>query len=176
MLLGQPIRQIAYYVEDIRAAAERHHRMFGSGPYYLLENTSMTVDYRGQDTEFSTSQALGQWGALQIEFLQSNNDGPSVLHDLYPAGSGKYGLHHVSMIVDDLDAAVRDGDAEGYPVAMWLYYDKMDMKIAFLDAVDTYGHFIELYQEAPGIVGFYDMVEKGAQDFDGTDLFREVSL
>ena len=176
MLFGQPIRQIAYYVKDIRQAVERHHKLFGSGPFFLLEDLRLTVNYRGRDLEIGHSAAFGQWGDVQVELMQWFTGPPSVIHDLYPQGSGRYGLHHVAVIADDLDAAIADMASAGLHEAMRSSLPAWDMTVVMIDAIDTYGHFIEIYQSVPSLVEFYDMVERAAEDFQGDHLLREMTL
>jgi hypothetical protein len=79
MLFGQPIRQIAYFVNDERTAAEQHSRLFGSDPFSLLENIELgSVAHRGQRAEFDHCAAFGQWGELNLEFTQQNAPGASI--------------------------------------------------------------------------------------------------
>ncbi|WP_084399218.1 VOC family protein [Henriciella aquimarina] len=176
MLKGHPIRQIAYVVDDIEAAARRHHDLFGSGPFFVAEDITVPVTHRGKEIEFSHKAAFGQCGQTQIELMKPLTSGPSIIHDLYPDGSGKGGIHHMAIIVDDIDATISKADAEGFPAVLRAYMAEMDMKTAFLDSVTTYGHFIELYETCPSILDFYDMIEKAAEGFDGTSLFRELSF
>ena len=69
-----PPRQIAYFVKDAKAAALRHHRMFGSGPYYLSENIPLARSiHRGVQRPLDHTSAYGQWGSVMIEFVQQNN-------------------------------------------------------------------------------------------------------
>jgi catechol 2,3-dioxygenase-like lactoylglutathione lyase family enzyme len=99
-----------------------------------------------------------------IEFCQQNNPGPSVFHDLYPEGSGRQGLHHVALFVDDLDEAVagfaRQGDQVALDAAM-----TDGFRYVFVDTFATYGHMLELYEPTAALTGFYDMVRNSAGDF-----------
>ena len=44
----------------------------------------------------------------------------------------------------------------------------------FIDAVDTMGHFLELYEPSPSLVGFYDLVRAAADQWDGQDPVRDA--
>ncbi|AXB77031.1 VOC family protein [Novosphingobium sp. P6W] len=160
-----PIRQIAYFVPDVRAAALAHSATFGSGPYYVAEHIALTrALHRGTPRELDHSSAYGQWGEVMIEFCQQNNPGPSAFHDLYPEGSGGQGLHHVALFVDDLDEAVAGFAAQGHQVA--LDAEMTDgFRYVFVDARAAYGHMLELYQPTPALTGFYETVRKSAGDF-----------
>ena len=178
MILKEPIRQIGYYVENVREAATRHHELFGSGPYFIAENARMQVEYRGKNIEQVNTAAFGQWGAVQLEIIQGLPDGPDrdVFRELYPKGSGRYGVHHVTIIVDDFDASLAVMEAAGFEVALRLHIEKMDAPSVMLDALDTYGHFIELYPGVQPMVDFYDMVADAAKNFDGKQLFHDVQI
>lgn len=176
MLNGLNIRQIAYYVEDIHEAAKRHHALFGSGPFFYFENATFPVKYRGQDVEFTHSAVFGQWGSMQVELLSSQDSGPSILHELYPEGSGRYGMHHVAVIANDYDETIAEAEKGGFPVAQESRIPAMDLDIVMADTVERYGHFLEIYRYVPAIVDFYDMIEDAAKNFDGTNLLREMNL
>lgn len=44
----------------------------------------------------------------------------------------------------------------------------------FVDAIDTYGHFIELYEWVPRLRNMHDLVEEAAKNFDGNGLIRSA--
>jgi hypothetical protein len=86
-LLRRPIRQVAYFVPDVAAAATRHMTLFGSGPFFVAEHIPLRLcRHRGRPAELDHTAAYGQWGDQMIEFVQQNNPGPSVFRDLYPDG------------------------------------------------------------------------------------------
>ena len=48
--MALPIRQIAYFVPDVRVAAARHAALFGSGPYFVAEHIPLRKAlYRGRE-------------------------------------------------------------------------------------------------------------------------------
>jgi catechol 2,3-dioxygenase-like lactoylglutathione lyase family enzyme len=175
-LMGQPVRQIAYFVPDVRAAALAHAKAFGSGPYFVADNIPLaTTLHRGREAVFDHSSAYGQWGEMMVEFMQQNNPGPSVLHDMYPEGSGRQGLHHLAILVDNLDRAEKALNDAGFPTAL-----RASMTDGFtflmIDTVAVLGHMIELYEKAPRMIGFYDFVRDAAKDFDGKDIIRNITV
>lgn len=175
MLLGQPIRQIAYFVNDVKDAARRHSALFGSGPYYIAENIPLrSCLHRGQPAQLDHTSAYGQWGDLMIEFVQQNNPGPSAFRDMYPEPS-EGGIHHTAVIVDDLAAAIQAFNRQGHETAL---YAEMNSGFAFamMDTVAAYGHMVELYMPAPELTGFYDFVKSAAKDFDGSDPIRAIQF
>lgn len=169
-----PVRQIAYFVGDVRRAAARHSALFGSGPFFVAEHIALRrADHRGRPGRLDHSSAYGQWGPVMIEFVQQNDAGESVFRDLYPDGGE--GLHHVALIVDDLGTARTRFEARDMPCAL---HAEMQDGFTFLmmDATRAYGHFIELYEATPALTGFYDFVARAAHGFDGRDAVREIRL
>ncbi|MGF7153354.1 VOC family protein [Novosphingobium gossypii] len=160
-----PIRQIAYFVPDVRAAARAHAAAFGSGPYFVADSIPLTrAVHRGVERQLDHSSAYGQWGEVMIEFCQQNNPGPSAFHDLYPEGAGGQGLHHVALFVDDLDEAVAGFVGQGHELALDAAMTD-GFRYVFVDTLATYGHMLELYEPRESLVGFYDYVRRKAGDF-----------
>ena len=165
---------MAYFVPDIEAAARAHSAAFGSGPFFTFAHVPLTRSvHRGQERPFDHSSAYGQWGDVMVEFVQQHNDDPSACHDLYPAGSGRYGLHHTAIWVDDLTAAIAEFEARGMPLAQ-LSTTAFGTDFAFVDASQSLGHMIELYEGDDNLRGFYAMVRDAAQDWDGSAVIREL--
>lgn len=171
-----PARQIAYFVADVRAAAQAHHGRFGSGPFFVAEHIPLRrCVHRGVERPLDHTSAYGQWGPLMVEFVQQNTPGPSAFHDVYAEGSDRWGLHHIALFVDDVDAAIARHEAAGQPVAA-----RAEMHdgfvFAFIDAVHDLGHMIELYAPTPQLTGFYDFVAKAAENFKGGEIVRTIRL
>lgn len=170
-----PIRQVAYFCADVRAAARAHHEAFGSGPFFVADNIPLARSvHRGTERLLDHTSAYGQWGDVMIEFVAQNNPGPSPFHDLYPEGSGRYGLHHVAVFVEDVDTALAEFAARGAPCAFRA--EMADGFVwAFADTSSTLGHMTELYAPTPSLTGFYAMVADAARD--GTrDLLTTIRM
>ncbi len=169
-----PVRQLAYKVNDLEAAVVAHHRRFGSGPFFVARHIALSSSqHRGAEQPFDHSSAYGQWGDVMVELVVQHNPDPSALHDMFPHGSGTEGLHHAALFVDDLAAAIGRFGAEGAPLAQ-LSVTAGGTAFAFVDTVAAYGHMLELYEPTEQLTGFYSMVAKAAQGWDGTDLIREL--
>jgi catechol 2,3-dioxygenase-like lactoylglutathione lyase family enzyme len=173
-LIAQPVRQLAYKVNNLEAAAAAHHRQFGSGPFFVLRHVALTSSHhRGIAQPFDHSSAYGQWGEVMVELVVQHNPDPSALHDMFAAGSGAEGLHHAALFVDDLDAEIARFAAEGAPLAQ-LSVTTGGTEFAFVDTRASLGHMLELYEPTPQLTGFYDFVAEAARGWDGRDLIREL--
>ena len=167
-----PPRQIAYFVEDAKAAAIRHHRMFGSGPYYLSEHIPLATSlHRGVQRPLDHTSAYGQWGEVMIEFVQQNNPGPSAFHDMYPERSDQFGLHHVALFVDSIEQEIGRFEAEGYAIALDAAMND-GFRFAFVDTSSSLGHMLELYEPQDVLTQFYGMVAQSAGDFSKGEIIN----
>jgi hypothetical protein len=169
-----PVRQLAYKVNDLETAAAAHHRAFGSGPFFVLRHVALASSlHRGEARPFDHSSAYGQWGSVMVELVVQHNADDSALHEMFPFGSGREGLHHAALFVDHLDAEIARFAAEGAPLAQ-LSVTAGGTAFAFVDTRASLGHMLELYEPTEQLTGFYDFVAAAAQGWDGRDLVREL--
>jgi len=171
MLLAQPIRQVAYATTDVRKAAAHHSALYGSGPFLVTKLPPLPSVHRGKKGTLEVTVAFGQWGSMQVEFIQQDGGGPSVVRDLYPENSRGTVLHHFCCIVDDLDSAIDGFVRAGHAEVSRVIISAGDA--VFIDMLASEGHFIELYRSTPAILAMYDTVAKAAVGFDGRDAVRE---
>lgn len=171
-----PIRQIAFFVENVRMSARAHHIAFGSGPFFVADNIPLArAVHRGVERELDHTSAYGQWGDVMVEFIQQNNPGPSPFRDLYPENSHCWGMHHVAVFVDDVDAELDRFAAQGAACA--LRAEMTDgFVFAFADTTASLGLFTELYAPTETLVDFYAMVAHAAKDYRGTDPIQTIRL
>jgi len=172
---SRPIRQIAYVVPDLRAAARRHAGLFGSGPYFIAEGyTDIPHIYRGEERLMSIDSALGQWGDVQIELIQPTDDRPNVWREGASATGAGPKCHHVCFHPDSLDEAIASYEARGYPVAFDFTLPG-GTRTVLMDTLAELGHFVEFYERTPEIAHLYDFIETAAAGFDGNNLLRPIS-
>jgi hypothetical protein len=168
------VRQLAYKVNNLETAAAAHHRRFGSGPFFVLRHVTLASSvHRGVERAFDHSSAYGQWGSVMVELVVQHNADDSALHDMFPWGSGKEGLHHAALFVDDLQGEIARFEAEGAPLAQ-LSVTVGGTAFAFVDTRASLGHMLELYEPTAQLTGFYAIVAAAAQGWDGRDLVREL--
>lgn len=171
-----PARQIAFFVDDARAAARAHHAAFGSGPFFVADNIPLArAVHRGVERELDHTSAYGQWGDVMVEFVAQNNPGPSPFRDLYPEGSGRWGMHHIAVFADDVDAEIVRFSALGAPCA--LRAEMTDgFVFAFADTSATLGVMTEIYAPTKALLDFYAMVAQAAQDWRGGDPIKTIRM
>ena len=74
------IVQVAYAVEDVRAAARSFAERVGAGPFFVRHHDlPRHVEHRGEPGCFDHSSAYGQWGAVQVELVEVHRAEPASL-------------------------------------------------------------------------------------------------
>lgn len=167
-----PAVQIAYVVSDPEAAAHEWARNFGAGPFFLNRHIPVSnVTYRGTPSAFDHTSAYGWWGSIMVELFCQHNSDLTAVTERFASGTG--GLHHMACIVPNLDAALTRAASAGKEVAQSARAGTTTF--VFIDDVATTGHYWELYESSPGLLGFYAMVKDAHDTWDGTNPVRDIT-
>ena len=170
---GYEIVQVAYHVKDIEVAAKSAAKTFGAGPFVLSKNIQLSKGvHRGEPCPFVHSSAYGQWGDIMLELVQQEGGGASPFRDLY--SESEQGLHHIAVMVPDFEAAIAHFSSLGIS-RVTEAVTLTGTEFAFLDARQTLGHLIEVYEASEALKGFYQWVANAAQapwDIDAPFITR----
>ena len=157
--------QVAYYVENLEEACKKHNELFGSGPFWTNPPaTFKDVHYRDQVIDMTLATATGQFNNMQIEFIECTSE-PNPFAEL-----GRYGFHHFSNWVDDVDATIKHFADHGIEPLYW--FEMGTFKVAFFDLMEEYGYCLECH--SPQQVG-WDKIKKASDEWDGEVLVRPRS-
>jgi hypothetical protein len=164
--LGPPV-QLAFAVNDIRAAAIAHHATFGSGPFFVIDHIGLeSAHHQSQPVTFDHSSAYGQWGDTMVELICVHHNTAASLRAVMPTT----GLHHSAHMVDDIDTVVAAIDATVELDAV----TKSGLRFVMCSPSTPTGCLIELYQPTPHLQRFYAMVAQTARGWDGNAPVREL--
>ena len=167
-----PAVQIAYVVNDPEAAAHEWARNFGAGPFFLNRHIPVSdVTHRGTPSAFDHTSAYGWWGSIMVELFCQHNSDLTAVTERFAPGTG--GLHHMACIVPNLDEALTRAASAGKEVAQSARAGATTF--VFIDDVTTAGHYWELYESSPGLLGFYAMVKDAHDTWDGTNPVRDIT-
>jgi methylmalonyl-CoA/ethylmalonyl-CoA epimerase len=170
-----PVMQLGFVVPELEPAA-LHWARLGVGPFFLLEHISFAeVLYQGQPTRFDMSAAVAQWGEVQVELICQHDAVPSIYSDF--ARSHRHGLQHLGVMTDSVPAHLATLAAEGIePVQSGTTAN--DIRFAYINSDRMpgahEGGMIELIEHGPAIDGFFAMVKKAAQGWDGLNPLRKL--
>ena len=162
-----PIRQTAFVVDDIDAAAQQWVDTHGVGPWFLYDVDIENTSYRGTNVSMRARMGLAQCGEQQIELIQPNPDTPSIYNEFLE--SGGTGVHHVCYWAD-IRQAVDHFQARGAEVLQSgttaagneFVYLSGSCGLPYVELVDPHGAMRE----------FFDTIERAATGWDGAQPFR----
>lgn len=162
------IKQLGYYVESIERTAQDLRDRLGAGPFVDLGvSEPASLLYRGKPSGTRTRCALGNLGAMQLELIEVKTDEPDVYKDL-----GRYGLHHLCIWADDVDAVRAEFEAAGIEVAMEMVSGQ-GLKVLYFDAREQLGSFIEVNAPIEQLAGAVRAVHENAAPDTPTLLTME---
>ena len=166
------IMQMAYVVEDIRAAMNWWIQDGKTGPWFLLESFGGAGHrYRGMDSLANVSIAMSFNGHMNIELIQPKDEHPSVYREII--GRRGYGFHHIGIAVDasHMDAERRAYEARGYSVAFSAPVGSGG-EVLYMDDGRTEPGFIELIPATPQMDEAFTRMYSAARDWRGEDPIR----
>jgi methylmalonyl-CoA/ethylmalonyl-CoA epimerase len=166
------VMQLAYVPADFDAALAFWTTTMGAGPFFALDHVQLeAVKHRGAPAQIDFSMALGYWGDIQIELIRQHNDAPSIYKTW--RDEGREGLHHVCILVDDMDLARRacaDARAEVVQEARV----PGGGEVIYVDTGGGPGTLVEILKPAPGGREFFAMMRDAARGWDGSDPLRRL--
>ncbi len=146
--LKNGVAQVALIVEDLDKAVASYWKLFGIGPWHIYTYGKPLVKkmtYRGKPCEYKMRIALAYIGPLRIELIEAL-EGDTVYAEFVKAHG--YGVHHFGVLVEDMEAAIRQAETAG----LMMTQDGAgfgldgDGHYAYLDTEDKIGITIELIQ------------------------------
>lgn len=116
--LKNGIDQIAFVVKDLDATVEAYWKYFGIGPWHFYTYGYPLVKRmtrRGAPTNYRMRVALSYFGPLRVELIEQV-EGDTVYADFIRDHG--YGIHHLGIVVEDMNAALTQAQKAGFPVTM----------------------------------------------------------
>ena len=168
----QPM-QTGFVVDDMISALRYWTEVIGAGPFFVMEAREWReLTYKGAPTNVHMRLAIGQWGPMQLEFIEQLNDAPSPYLDFLAAG--RRGLHHFGVLVDNLEAELAAFASRGKEV-VFRGSTAQDFRFAYLVDDEHPGSMIELMERGVAADELSKMIKDAAQNWDGRDPIRVLS-
>jgi hypothetical protein len=146
---GITIDQIGMVVKDLDAAVERFWRTSGIGPWHMYRNSAPPLKciYRGNPASYQVRLAMAKAGSVYLELIEYI-EGDTIHRDFI--NSGRSGLEHIGIFVQNLDQALKPYQDQGIRVLQQV--DGLgvngDGRYAYLDTESTLGTILELIQSS----------------------------
>jgi catechol 2,3-dioxygenase-like lactoylglutathione lyase family enzyme len=164
--------QMAYVPPDLDAALHFWTKTIGAGPFFSINHIKLNRGrYRGESTEIDFSIMLGYWGDMQIELVRQHNDAPSIFKAW--RDEGREGLHHVCVLVDDMDTARSACAAAGATILQEALVPGGG-EVIYADLGGGPGSIVELLKPAPGAREFFKMMREAHRNWDGKNAIRSL--
>ncbi len=146
--LRNGIAQVAIIVKNLDQTVENYWILFGIGPwhFYTYEKPLVSqMTYHGQPGDYAMRIALSYLGSLRIELIEVK-EGNSVYADFIRDHG--YGVHHLGLLVDDMQAALEAARSVGLDMTMdgSGFGADGDGHYAYLDTEAQFGVTLELIQ------------------------------
>lgn len=161
------IFQIAYVVQDIRAAIHEHATRLRIGPWLLLEHfVPIWQKYRGRPTELDASLAISFSGSMMFELIQQHNDVPSVFQDVVKRRG--YGLHHLAVSTRDFEGDCTKYRGLGYEPVFEAAGDG-GLRVAYFDTQSILPAMLEIMDMPESVESRWASLQATCSHWDGRD-------
>ncbi len=147
-LLRNGVAQIAFVVKDLDRTVRNYHRFFGIGPWYFYTYGKPLVPRmtrNGKPSHYTMRIALSHFGSMRIELIEQVA-GDTVYREFIDRHG--YGIHHLGFLVEDMQEAIAQAEAAGFPMTQdgAGFGPDGDGHYAYLDTEEQIGTTIELIQ------------------------------
>ena len=166
------IIQVAFVVEDIKAAMPLYAQQFGIGPWFLIEHFEFDwVRYRGQPATVDVSLCLGYSGGMMFELIEQHDNSPSVYRETIDRRG--YGFHHmaVSAPTDAYDATLQRYLDDGASLALEAEV-AVGGRAAYLDFGERLAGMIELIEMNDKVEQLFGHVRSANDGWTGDEPVR----
>jgi len=164
------ILQLGYAIKgDIEVIAEEYATKLGVGPFFIVRNaTFKEFIHKGEPQDPLIQTAIAYWGDTQVELSQCTN-GARTHHML---GHQK-GLHHICVLVDDLDETVARFGLEDK--IMQTVVSTGGQRNIYIESYVPGGYHLEIAEKNESTATAFDRMKQAALHWDGTRPVREIS-
>jgi len=136
------INQLGYVYKDIKKQAKILEEKLGLPKFAYLENKPTKYNYRGKETTVQTMIGFSRSLNVQVELIQLIN-GECLFKEFID--SGREGLHHFGIFVDDVATIVKEYLDRGYSIVHEGITAGVQ-KVAYIDTYEDFGVYIEFQQ------------------------------
>ena len=156
---SMPIHHVGYVVDDIHEAIAQWERVFGAGPFTVLDKVAfdeLTVD--GQTATVGHSAAFGPCGGQLVELQAYQDVRPEGLRERL-LGPRIPGIHHIAIAAPEAERESERLASLGYPVVVRARSGPF--QIFWHDTLDALGFLVEVHRSGPDFDAFFAGVRSG---------------
>jgi methylmalonyl-CoA/ethylmalonyl-CoA epimerase len=144
--LGRPVR-VAMIVRDARATVQALWSYFGIGPFRFedwpgAERPGFMPYFRGRPAQRTMTLGSADLGSLELQLIQPLHGESHYASWLAERGEG---LHHLALVVDDLDAAKRELTRAGIEIESGAHGGSSETRWILANTEPLLGWNMEIY-------------------------------
>lgn len=167
--------QLGMLSTDLERDAIAFSERTGAGPWMLIEDLTLPMELTdGGLRDVTASYALTYWGELQVEMITVPPERPSPWRD--DIAQGRLGLHHLGVLVDDLDAALAAELSSGATLtARGSFAGSPDSGFAYISSGRP-TPIIELATVDAAAIALFDVIRSTCRTWDTTEPIRRLRV
>ena len=169
-----PIKQWGYLVKDLDAAMAFWTEKLGVGPWWGYRNVELEATFRGETHTVKMDVGLAFQNGVQIELIHQTNDVLSPYSDFYQTDKEQV-MHQIAYFTPEIDAAVALAKEQGM-TEEGVCKTIMNQRYVYMASPMLGDVVVELMEVDPGFVADYERCAKEAEEWDGKDPYRLISL
>ncbi len=135
------IDQLGFVYKNIEEKAKIMEDIYGLPKFTFMDDVKHVIENNGKKSEINIKLGFSRCFNLQIELIQWK-EGPCIYKDFLD--SGREGLQHVSIFVEELDPYIQDFTNKGFTMIHHGQIGKQ--RFAYFDTERSFGILLE-FQE-----------------------------
>ena len=166
-----PVVQLGYVCDDAVEVSRYWAKHFGAGPFHLIEEICFeNWTYHGEPQDLPLKITIGNYGSVQLEFIQPLKQCANVYSDIHTGGCTP---HHYGLLVPNIAEAAQHLELQ-HPVTSASV--PSGAKLAYFDTRATVGMYTEFIDDIEEVRAIFKMTADDAANWDGKDPIRTISL
>lgn len=140
----RPLEKISFMVHDCKKAAIEFSKVTGAGPFTIARGIDTSVLYKGETVKWNHDVALGSWGRVAVELIQTNDASPAALREADP--ERECHVYNLAYGVEDIEAEKKRLEGIGYPCVWESGTAEKADRVMMFDTNDLLSCFVQVYE------------------------------
>ncbi|CAH0992078.1 hypothetical protein SIN8267_02193 [Sinobacterium norvegicum] len=168
------VKQWGFLVKDLDKAMAFWTETLGVGPWWGYRNVSLESTFKGETNTVKMHVGLAFQNGVQIELIQQTNDVRSPYSEFKQTDKEQV-MHQIAYFAPDIDDAVARAKATGMS-ELGVCTNMLGQRYYYMSNDDLGDLVVELMEVDDGFVADYERCAKEAEQWDGSEPYRLISL
>ncbi len=171
-----PVKQWGYLVKDLDQAMQAWVEQLGVGPFWGFRNVSLKSHFNGVESEVIMDVGLAYQNGVQIELIQQRNvDNIHSPYSAFYATDLAQTFQQVAYHSYDIEAGRAIAKTAGLDELGYVESTTGD-RYYYYSSEQLNGLIVELMQVDEMLVGAFDACAQQAENWQGEDPYRLISI